>query len=299
MTAPRPGRGIFRWLGIPSLVGTTTLALLSACSSSPPPQTREYVLEGQILALRPEAQEVLIKHGDIQGFMPGMTMPFKVKEPALLDDKRAGDLVKATLVVGDTNAWLASLETIGTAPLAEPAAMPAAAFVAPLAPGDELPQTALTDQSGATFSLDQWRGSAVAITFIYIRCPLPQYCPMLDRRFGETQRAVAADPALAGRARLLSVSFDPEADTPARLSAHAERLGADPAVWRFATAPVDVVERFAAQFGVNVIREADGTITHNMRTVVAGPDGRVVGVHSGADWTPADIVADLRRALAR
>ncbi len=118
----------------------------------------------------------------------------------------------------------------------------------------------------------------------------------MDARFAEIQKAAAADPALAGRVQLLSVSFDPAVDTPAVLAAHAARVGAGRA-WRFATAPEAVVDRFAAEFGVNVIREADTTITHNLRTVVVGPDGRVAAAYSGNDWTAQALMADLRRAL--
>lgn len=120
----------------------------------------------------------------------------------------------------------------------------------------------------------------------------------MDRRFAEVQRAVAADATLRGRVRLLSVSFDPDGDTTAVLAAHAARAGAG-STWGFATAPREVVDRFAAAFGVNVIREADGTITHNLRTAVVGPDGRVVAIHSGNDWTADAVLVDLRRALGR
>jgi protein SCO1/2 len=267
--------------------------------SAPAPSARQYQLEGQILAIRPEDNEVLIKHGDIKGFMPGMTMPFKVRDAALLADKSAGDLVTATLMVADTDAWIASLDKTGSAPLTDNAAIPPASFVKPLKPGDEAPGTALVDHTGAPIALSAWRGSAVAVTFIYIRCPLPQFCPLLDRRFADVQRAITADAALTGRAKLLSVSFDPDADTIPRLKAHAERLHADPDIWRFATAPREVVDRFASEFGVNVIREHDGTITHNMRTTVISPDGRVTDVFEGSDWTPSDIVEAMRRSLSR
>ena len=291
------------WLA--RLVALMALVFLHACSSGTP-GARQYELEGQILAIRPEDNEVLIKHGDIKGFMPGMTMPFKVRNPQLLQGKQAGDLVKASLTVADTEAWLDSLEKTGTAPLAEAATIPAASFITPLKPGDEAPSTPLVDQNGTQMTVSAWAqgdgaGSAgpVAVTFIYIRCPLPQFCPMLDRRFAEVQRGIKADPALASRARLLSVSFDPDADTPERLRAHAARLQADPQIWRFATAPRETIDRFAAQFGVNVIREQDGTITHNMRTTVIGADGRVVKVYEGGEWTPTQLLDDMRGALAR
>lgn len=272
-------------------------ALVAACSSQP--EARRYTLTGQVLAVRAESHEVLVKHEDIPNFMPAMTMPYKVKDAALLARTAPGDLVTATLVVEDSDAWLETIDKTGTAPLPENApAIPAAAGVHVLEPGSQAPDTVLTDQSGEPLKLSDWRGRAVAVTFIYTRCPLPQFCPMLDRRFAEVQRLVESDPALAGRVGLLSVSFDPDADTPAVLSAHAARLGARPEIWRFATAPRDVVDRFAAEFGVNVVREADKTITHNMKTAVIGPDGTLTAIHDGAEWTAASLVADLKSAVA-
>ena len=282
-----------------ALVIVALALLTSACTTSreSSSQPRQYRLDGQILALR--GDELLIKHGDIEGFMPGMTMPFKVRDSALLEGKAPGDLVTATLTAQDTDAWIVTLDKTGEAPLTDGPPIPPASFVAPLAPGDTAPDTSLTDQSGSPVSLAAWRGSAVAVTFMYVRCPLPQFCPLLDRRFVEVQRLIEKDPALHGRARLLSVSFDPDADTAARLRAHADKLGADPDIWTFATAPRDVVDRFAATFGVNVIREHDSTITHNMRTTVLGPDGVVVSVIGGSDWTAAQIVDDMKFSLAR
>ncbi len=241
-----------------------------------------------------------IKHRDIPRFMPGMTMPFKVRDRRLLSGRRPGDLITATLVVEDTDAWLATLEKTGTAPLPDTPPPPTpAAGVGLLSPGLPAPETRLIDQDGQSLSLADWRGSVVAVTFIYTSCPLPQFCPMMDRRFAEVQRLVRADASLAGRVRLLSVSFDPDVDTPAALGAHAAVLGADSAIWRFATASAPEIDRFAASFGVNVIRETDRTITHNLRTAVIGPDGRVAAIYDGSVWTAGELVAELRSARAR
>ena len=276
-------------------------ALLAVCCTTffacggPPP--RQYELRGQILAIRPEANEVLIKHGDIQNFMPGMTMPFKVRDGRLIQGAAPGDLVTAQLMVGSNEAWIADIQKTGSAPLETTAAIPPAAFAAPLAVGDQVPDTSLTDQDGRTVSLKDWRSHAVVVTFIYLRCPLPQFCPLMDRRFVGVQERIRADAAIASRARLLSVSFDPDADTPAELKAHAVKIGADQSRWTFATAPRDTIDRFAATFGVNVIREADRTITHNLRTAVIGPDGTVVAVYNGSEWTVDQVVSDLTHAL--
>ncbi len=140
--------------------------------------------------------------------------------------------------------------------------------------------------------------AAVAITFIYTRCPLSQFCPLIDRRFAEVQALVAADPDLAGKVRLLSISFDPQFDRAEALRAHARKLDADPAVWRFATADEPAVDRLAAEFGVNVIREKDGTITHNLRTAIVAPSGDVTSIVDNNAWTADELVTGIKHALA-
>jgi protein SCO1 len=271
-------------------------AALAACGFGQAEPT--YELKGQILAIRAETREVLIAHGDMPGFMPGMTMPFKVKDERLLQGKAVGDLVTARLVLGGDAAWLSALDKTGTAPLEDGADFPAASFVVPVHAGDLAPDTTLTDQAGRPLTLSTWRDSAVVVTFIYIRCPLPQFCPLMDRRFAEVQRMARDDEQMRSRVRLLSVSFDPVHDTPEAMTGHAARVGADPAIWRFATAAPGTVDPFVAAFGVNVSRESDGTITHNLRTAVVAPGGRVVAVYDGGDWTTAQVVEHLRAALS-
>ena len=279
-----------------SLVVATLLAAVS-CSRAPEAPT--YQLVGQVLAVRPETSEILVRHEDIKGFMPAMTMPYRVKDAALLKDRAAGDLITATLTVEPELAWLSAITKTGTAPLPEdaPTKIPAAAGVQLLKPGDVVPATPLVDQEDKPLALPDWRGSAMVITFIYTRCPLPQFCPLMDRRFAEIQAMAAADPALKGKVRLLSISFDPATDRAAVLRAHATKAGADPAVWRFATAEESVVDRLAATFGVNVTREKDGTITHNLRTAVVDANGRIVSVHDSNAWSAASIVDELKTAV--
>ena len=273
--------------------------LLAAVSCSRAPEALRYQLVGQVLAVRPETSEILVRHEDIKGFMPAMTMPYRVKDAALLKDRAAGDLITATLTVEPELAWLSAITKTGTAPLPEdaPTKIPAAAGVQLLKPGDVVPATPLVDQEDTPLALPDWRGSAMVITFIYTRGPLPQFCPLMDRRFAEIQAMAAADPALKGKVRLLSISFDPATDRAAVLRAHATKAGADPAVWRFATAEESVVDRLAATFGVNVIREKDGTITHNLRTAVVDANGRIVSVHDSNAWSAASIVDELKTAV--
>ena len=265
------------------------------------PNVPTYQLKGQILAVKPETNEVLVKHEDIPGFMPAMTMPYVVKDAALLKDRVPGDLITATLTVESTLAHLTAITKTGTAPVPDDArtTIPAAAGIELLRPGDPVPDTPLIDQHDQRITLKDFAGTATAITFIYTRCPLPQYCPLMDRRFAEVQALVAKDPALAGKVSLLSVSFDPKFDRSAMLRQHAATLKADPTIWTFATAEEAVVDRFAARFGVNVIRESNDTITHNLRTAVVDPAGRVTALLDSNAWTADNLFGELKAAVAK
>ena len=274
------------------------LVLAAACSREP--EARTYQLTGQVIAVDVETREILVKHEDIPGFMPAMTMTYVVKDAVLLKDRAPGDLITATLTVESTLGYLSAIIKTGSAPLPEGTrtTIPAAANVELLKNGDRPPEARLIDQDEKPISLNDFRGVATAITFIYTRCPLPQFCPLMDRRFAGAQALVVQDPGLKGRVRLLTISFDPRFDRSAVLRAHARTLGANPLLWRFATADEAVVDRFAAAFGVNVIREKDGTITHNLRTAVLDPDGRVTAFLDDA-WTADDLVRELKAALVR
>ena len=261
---------------------------------------RRYPITGQVLAVHPDRREITIRHEDIEGLMPAMTMSFPVAEAALLDGRVPGDLVTGTLEVGDALGRLVALTRTGSAPL--PDDSNAAALAAGvLEVGDRVPDAALVDQRDARRSLAEWLGTPTLVTFIYTRCPLPNFCPLMDQNFAAIQRAVAEDPALAGRVKLVSISFDPDHDTAAVLAGHASRLKADPDVWTFLTGDRVTVDRVAARFGVGVMRPGDpaGEITHNLRTVLIGADGRVAQIYSGGDWTPGRALTDLRVSLER
>ena len=274
------------------------LAAVAACSRAPEP--KQYELKGQVLGVKPEAREVLIKHEDIKGFMPGMTMPFKVQEAKLLQGLQPGDLVTATLVIGGAEAHLSSLQKTGHAKLDGPAAPESASSgFELLKEGEQVPDQLLIDQDGKPRPPSSYRGHRVALTFIYTRCPMPDFCPLMDRHFQALQREIKKTPALAD-VRLVSVSFDPQVDTPPVLKAYAGKLQADPSIWSFVTGDRDEVERFAARFGVSIERaEQDAVdITHNLRTAVIDAEGRLVKVHTGNAWTPAEILADLNATPA-
>jgi protein SCO1/2 len=268
--------------------------LLVACRQEPP--ARQYELQGQIVGIEQSRNEIMIKHGDIKGFMPAMTMPFTVKDGGLLTGKQPGDLVTATLVVTENSAHLSSLTRTGHAALdVAPAPVPAAVLV----PGDLVPDATLIDQDGKPRSIASLRGHRVAITFIYTRCPLPDFCPLMDRQFAAVQRTLQDDASMRD-VRLVSVTLDPEFDTPAILQRHAARYKANPAVWSFLTGEPKDVAAFSHKLGIYTERDlgTGANLTHNLRTVVIDPEGRLAKAHSGNDWKPADLVADLKAITA-
>jgi len=277
----------------------TRIVIVTAltCGACSPPAGREYELRGQVLAVDHVRQEVTIKHEDIPRFMPGMTMAFRVSDKTLLQDRIPGDLVTATLVVRDTDVHLRTLRRTGFSPVTA-AAGPLPMVV--LARGEPVADGAFLDESGAKRRLMDWRGKFLVVTFIYTRCPLPDYCPVMDRHFRIVQDRIRSDAALAGAVQLLSVSIDPRHDTPAVLSQHAAKLQADPSIWQFLTGDADQVERFAHQFGVSISRsaETDPEIVHNLRTAVVDGHGRLVTVMNGSQWSPSELMTELRNARA-
>jgi protein SCO1/2 len=257
---------------------------------------RTYELRGQVIAVNSDRREITIAHDEVPGYMPAMTMPFKVRDLGVLYGRAPGDLVTARLVVEAEDAYLTSITKVGAAAVTAPAtAPPAASGFELLKAGDEVPDQTFVDQDGRRRAIAEFRGKLLAITFIYTRCPLPTFCPMMDRHFAAIQRAVKGDAELNGRVQLLSISFDPVNDRPPVLKKHAATLDADPGMWAFLTGDRDEIDRFASRFGVLVERDEQdpGNITHNLRTVVADARGRVVRTFTGNEWTPADVLNTL------
>jgi protein SCO1/2 len=284
--------------GLPLLCAILALAAIASGSCTRAAPRKEYQLQGQVLAVRAERQEIVIRHEDIEHFMPGMTMPFRVKDRRLLEAAAPGDIVNATLVVQEGDAWLSRVARTGRRE-----ALPADAAVPhrmepPLEPGGAVPDASFVDQDGRTLQISSLRGTAWALTFVYTRCPLPTFCPALEQRFAAAQRAIAGDAQLAG-VQLVSLSIDPAFDRPAVLKAHAERRDVNPRIWRLATGDTETVDRFGERFGLTVVR-GDGRpedFVHSMKTAVVGADGRVRRIYSGAEWTAEELVRELRGAV--
>jgi protein SCO1 len=278
------------------------LAVLAAACGKPMDR-RTYTLQGQVLSLEPPRKQLTIKHEEIKGLMPAMTMPYEVKDDKLLNGLSPGDLINATLVIESNDAYLSTIRKVGEAPLEKPPAETAGAPAASsgfelLKPGEPVPKGAFVDQDGRKRSFEYFKGSPVVLTFIYTRCPLPTFCPLMDRHFVTIQKSLKEDPALS-RVRLVTVSFDPAYDTPPVLKKHARELKADLTRWTFLTGDRGDIDRFAMRFGVSIARAMNDPrdITHTLRTAIVDGDGRLVKIYTGNDWTPGRVLADLKTAI--
>lgn len=265
---------------------------------------KRYPLKGKVVSVDPAAKKAAIDHEAIEGFMPAMTMDFPIRADWVWDNLTPGSEIRAELVVNNAAPEPYWLENIGIVAAGLPGQTAAAADSEKFVQiGREAPDFSLTNQDGRKISLKSFRGKALAITFIYSQCPLPEYCIKMSTNFSDLAHELNANTELKGKVRLLSISFDPANDTPAKLRSYglgymgkgATELG----VWQLAVGTDAEVRRIADFFGLRY--EVDATdkaqINHSLRTAVIAPDGKVTKIFAGNDWTPADLLGELRKTL--
>lgn len=254
---------------------------------------KHYEVRGIVRAFSPDRQTIEIEHEDVPGFMPSMTMPFTAKNPQESAALRPGDAISFRLAVTEKDAWIDHITKIDAAEVklpAKPERSPSVDRSPRLGEGDAMPPFELTDQNGQPVTLDTFHGRPFVLTFIFTRCPVPNFCPLMSRNFSELQRAIKEGES---NARLLSISFDPEFDTPEVLKTYAEHEGADPAIWSFATGDKTEIEHLAHGFSVLVQPEA-GTISHSLATALIDSEGRIDKIWRGNGWKTAEVLSAIQ-----
>jgi protein SCO1/2 len=260
-----------------------------------------YKLRGKVVSTGAARGEVTVNHEAIPGFMEAMTMPYKLKDASILGELHPGDVITADVLVSpDPNADYL-LDHIVVVAQARPDYKPAVSYHVPT-PGDDVPDFKLRNQDGRAIHLGQFRGKALLVTFIYTRCPSPNFCPRMTHNFALLEKQIATNPAITG-AHLLSVSFDPDHDTPARLRAYgASYIGNNEknafAHWDLAVPDKPTLLEMARFFDLGITGAADGTITHTLSTTLIGANGKVVRFYPGNEWTVRDVLADLQGMAA-
>ena len=258
---------------------------------------KTFPIRGVVVSVDRQEKRIMIAHEEIPNYMMAMTMPFKVKDTTLLTAVRSGDSVEGTLAVSRTESWIETIGVIGKNPT-PPLSGEQVLFRHLFREGDVLPDMALTNQDGIPVRFSKYHGQVVALTFIYTRCPLPDFCIRMSDNFSNVQRLLKSDQSLRDRWHLLSVSFDPEHDTPAVLKQEAKKYSADLDDWEFVTGAEPTIDKLTDGFDLMVKPDA-GLIEHTLRTALLDGDGRLVKVIKGNDWKPEDLVSDIKKLIRK
>jgi protein SCO1 len=284
------------------------LLLNLACHHNPQLAAKRYPFKGRIIVISPQSQSAIIDGDAIPGFMDAMAMDYKIKPASALSQLASGDTITAEVVVipadpknpdAPPDYWLENVKV--TSHGSAPTATPKSSLHIP-APGEDVPNFAFTNQNGRHISLDQYRGRMLFVTFIYTRCPFPDYCPRMSSNFAEIYNQLPANPALSG-AHLLSISFDPQYDTPKILRAYGFSVAHthEPALfnrWEFAV-PTSADLPKVADFFALTIKPEGGLITHDFSTAIIGPNGKIVAWYHGSDWQVSDLIKDATSAAPK
>ena len=260
---------------------------------------KSYVARGIVKAIASDGHSATIKHEEILGYMKAMTMELSVRNTNELTGITPNDEITFKLRVTDNDDWIEDVRfvahhigevTNGVFTFHVPTLQ--------LNPGDALGDYEFTGEDGKIFRLSDFHGSAVAFTFFFTACPLPEFCPRMNRNLAEARKIIRAQTNATTNWELLSISFDSDFDKPEMLGGYGNFYrGDDASRWRFAVASTNTLAGLAPKVGLNFWREG-GSISHNLRTVVLDGAGKIFKQFDGNDWTAQEL-ADAIRAAAK
>ncbi len=293
--------------GLVAVVAVCVAFVANGWSAEPPVPTggttasgtRAYEGRGTILEIKPDGVTAVIRHAAVTNYMPAMTMPFQVKADGGLSQFKVGDEVTFRLVVTGEQSWIDRLTRTGHLELQPDVARPPVAAGQGKPPPDPraLLDYKFTNELGAPVCFNDYRGQVIVYTFLFTRCPAPNFCPRLSRNFEEASQKLAAMPNAPANWHLISVSFDPDFDTPSVLREYARHYHYDPKRWTFLTGPKEMIGELARLSGVEY-RPEEGLFNHNFRTLIVDAAGRLQAEYPiGGDLSDA-IVTDIIKAAA-
>jgi len=280
------------------LAGCVALALLGCGRSTNSDEGADhYDTRGVVRGFSPDRSTIEIQHENIPGFMPSMTMPFVTRDPKQIADLKTGDAISFRMAVTKKDFWIDDVKKIrrGEVDVAEPKQTSSVSTDRDtrLKEGDEMPSFSFTNQNGERISLDTFQGQPFVLTFVFTRCPLPNFCPRMSNNFEELQEAIKDATGTLATTRLLSVTLDPAYDTPKVLSEYATFHHADSKIWTFATGEEKEIDSFTRGFSV-YRQNAGGTISHGLATAVINKEGKIDKIWRGNAWTPAEIIKEIQ-----
>lgn len=259
---------------------------------------KSYSAHGIVEKISPDLRQVTIHHDAIPGYMMSMTMDFAVKNTNELNGISPNDEITFKLAVGTNESWVENIRfeshriansTNNTFVIHESSAE--------LKIGDILPDCEFTSEKGNQFRLSDFRGKAVAFTFFYSRCPLPDYCPRMNQNFSDARNLLLADTNAPPNWQLLCISFDPLFDSPEALTYYANFYrGTNTDQWLYAVASTNTLSKLAPRLDLMIMRDGDNVMSHNLRTVVLDPRGRIFKQLDGNQWTPQELAGAMVQA---
>ncbi|MCH6255393.1 SCO family protein [Puniceicoccaceae bacterium K14] len=265
------------------------LIILTSCSD---PNTKEFQVSGVVVEVLEEQRKLVIDHEEIPDYMPRMVMPFKVKPGAWDETIAAGDVLSFEYKVQKTFSWIDNIKKTGTAELLEDLVSKASFGNGTelLSVGDLMDDYAFLGIDGETVRLTDLAGNRIAMTFIFSRCPVPEYCPRMMRNFSAVAGALEKSDSISDKWTLLTVSFDPEYDTPEVLDAYGDSFGQESDNWLMMTCEdSETLSKLAVDVGLK-FGETNGTYLHNLRTVVLDEERRVLKIFTDENWDPEALV---------
>lgn len=267
-------------------------------ASAGAPTQEVYLVKGTVKDVKPAEKVIKIDHEKIPGYMEAMVMDFEVRNTNELSGIHPGDYVSFRILIEDKDAWIDQIKRLGTNQVVTnaPDNFRRVREVEPLKIGDPMPNYHFTNEMGKVVNLSDFKGQSVAVTFLFTRCPFPTFCPRMSSNFEEAYKKLKANPNAPTNWHLLTLTFDPQFDTPAVLKAYAKRYTYDPNKWNYLTGELIDITAITEQFGLMFWRpdpkEVTG-ISHNLRTVVIDAEGRVQKVFAENAWKVDDLVAEI------
>jgi protein SCO1 len=293
-----------------SLLILSCAVLLAACSKRKTENTatqapaaaradagrKVFQVRGVIQEVKPSESEVVIKHEEIPDYMPAMTMPFEVKNTNELAGLAPNDQVTFSMVVTEKEGWIENIRKIGvdatSIPNKERPKMRVVRDVEELKVGDKMPDYSFTNSLGQKISLSDFKGQAYAFTFIFTRCPFPNFCPRMSMNFRDAYEQLMKMENGPTNWHLISVSFDPDFDTPQRLAEYSATYNPDPKKWSWVTGAMIDIDAIAEQVGL-IFSAENNTFNHNLRTVVVDKNGIIRQNFWANEWKPEDLVKEI------
>jgi protein SCO1/2 len=272
--------------------------LFLSCSKKEQKETDlvTFPLKGEVVDVDTTTMRITISHEEIPNYMMAMTMPFRVKNKALIKNVQIGDSVQGTLAVSRVESWLETLTVIGKSDAPDTKMAEGSILARVFKIGDTLPNDPLTNQDNQQIHFSDFKGKAIALTFVYTRCPLPDFCIRMSEHFAKLQKTLNADKSLNGKWHLITISFDPAFDTPKVLKEYGKTYTADFTTWDFVTAPEQTIMKLADGLGLTLATD-EGLITHNLRTVLLDKNGQLAKVMNGNEWKPEEVVDLMKKSI--